>query len=241
MLRTSRSFERGRMKRYYSTADMPLPFDTDSLELWLGAKNAGSGSTWNDDSGNNHYLPLGETFSWSEGVLSMPGTGYVTLNQNFPVYPVWTIMLMAKPNVVDQAGNIFVRDLSGFNNDVLVGIEPEGGLGGDPSKKWSCDYQDAATGSRTIASSFSDATLSWQTVCATADGSQLKLYINGSLDTTLAKNGDSLQMGSGSGASNIGNDNNRTFNGLVANIILYSKTLSDTEVMNLHNNIFVGI
>ena len=80
----------------------------------------------------------------------------------------------------------------------------------------------------------------WYHLSATYDRSNVKLYINGSLDTTIAEtdaiSGDSQRFVIGG----VDWQNNSTvpdhpMNGRVAIVRMYNKALSATEIMDIYN------
>jgi uncharacterized repeat protein (TIGR01451 family) len=97
-----------------------------------------------------------------------------------------------------------------------------------------------AIGSTSISSSAILSTTVWTHVAGVYDGSQLKVYINGVLDTSLAASGaiptNTLPLHIGADQSGLSN-----FNGLIDEVQLYNRALSDAEVLSIFDAGSAGV
>jgi len=75
----------------------------------------------------------------------------------------------------------------------------------------------------------------WYHIVGTYDGSQMRVYINGALDSSLAKTGAMIDNGN---RVNIGGRGGvgMYFNGLIDDARVYDRALSDSEVLALYNS-----
>jgi len=116
---------------------------------------------------------------------------------NSPEMSTWTLEAVVKPDRVDvtsdtNALTIVSNDQSGWNNDVLFGITPEG-LSLNTNRRFALNHQDATNSVRTIVTDTSDAVTGiFYYVAGSADSSNLRLYVDGVLKDTESKNGAGL-------------------------------------------------
>lgn len=131
------------------------------------------------------------------------GESYINLSA-LSTMTNWTIESWVKPTIIDtDAHQIVSNDQSGWNDDVLIGIDPESDYG-SVDKRFGCVQQDSVSSIRTIVNDTSDAVVdTWYRVTITSDGNTLKLYVNdtqkasqGKAGTALIFNGSATYIGS---------------------------------------------
>ncbi len=130
-----------------------------------------------------------------------------------------------------SASTVFSNDQSGWNNDVLLGISPEG-TSVTPANEIAIIQQAAPGGPRDIVS-LSLTSDTWHHVIATSSttAGELKLYIDGVLvgteqmDVNLTLNNTDLWIGRRNATGN-------EFDGLIDEFALYDSVLSATDVAN---------
>lgn len=139
-------------------------------------------------------------------------------------FSAWMITAKFKTDIVDQQQTVATQDRSGWNDDVLFGIEPEAGFGTNNAIQ--CMVQNDTGDVREIASdSVPVTTIDWYVASARSNGSTLYLYVDGSeVDTD---GGTAIGMGNDSWY--IGNSTNATrrFNGLIEEVRISSAARSE--------------
>ena len=210
---------------------------TNGLVLALDAadKNSyiGSGTTWKDLSGNayNGTLTNGPTFNnTNRGTIVFDGTDdnvqLGTASTFLPTSAI-TINCWAKTNVVQTYKKIFVT--------VTVGTQTVTGvyfsLGPAPYNI----YLGIITnnGAQTAISNTNPSTTSFSNFCGTYDGSNIRLYLNGTLLVTQAQTGTINNGGIGriSGYDNGG----EIWDGNISTFSIYNRALTATEVLQNYN------
>jgi hypothetical protein len=95
-------------------------------------------------------------------------------------------------------------------------------------------FNNSGTGAVTPVNSFINASNTWYHVVGTYDGSNIRLYVNGNLEATVAQTGtvrastaENLKIGS--------NGYNEDLEGNISNVSLYNKALTQAEIIRLYN------
>lgn len=213
---------------------MDIPLTISDIEFWFRYTEC-TPSTWPDVTGD--YVGTVGDMVFTDGVPTFSSTARVILGI-LPNFSEWTIMGYVKPTIIDQIGGFLITDQGGYNNDVLFGIRPETGAGGEPPRRFCLDHQDLTTSTRTIAYDSIDATTDWTSVCATSDGDTLRLYVNGILVSSTSRNGSELTWGSGVQTTYIGYNaasSSRSWKGQIQHIMAYTRALSANEITSIHN------
>jgi len=209
---------------------------TNGLVLALDAadKNSyrGSGTSWNDLSGNNNTgtLTNGPTFSNANGgVIVFDGTDdYVLLGNASAFLPTSaiTINCWAKTNVVQVYKKIFVTVTAGTQSvtGVYFSLGPTTSI-----------YLGIITnnGSQFVGANTDPSTSAFSNFCGTYDGANIRLYLNGTLLATQAQTGTIVNTGIGriSGYDN----GSEIWDGKIASFSIYNRALSATEVLQNYN------
>ncbi len=143
----------------------------------------------------------------------------------------WSVTAWVRPDSTADAQRVFSNDRGGWNDDVILGITPEGSSLGT-SKRWTIIHQDDDNTVRTIAEDRQDVTANrWYHLAATADGDKLRLYVDGELIAITDRTGADLNFAGDAGAV-IGNSFNgsRYFDGSIAELALFDKAVSLSDV-----------
>ena len=209
------------------------PMVTDGLVLALDAGNAksypGSGTTWNDLSGNgnNGTLVNGVGYdSGNGGALSFDGVNdYVQLSSPlFTSFSSISISSFIKFNTTSESCQIFdMRDGSGDGPSLLMS-NPEGNV------LYSSMNSSNISGNNTIVSGLV------YYVTLTYDGSVAKIYLNGSIDNT--KNisetfNISVNPTIATRSFSIGSANKSNCN--IYNMTVYNRALTASEIQQNFN------
>ena len=206
---------------------------TDGLVFAVDAANKksypGSGTTWTDLAGNNNgTLTNGPTFdSGNGGSIVFDGTNDYTSFLTAPLN-------FSSTNFSIEA--IFKTTTSGV--DVILGHYPGGGdwwMGINSSKLWfSISLPSNKIEPQT---SFNVNDNQWKIATATVDNStyEAKLYVNGTLADTRSGTGSYPNSSNNFTIGRFGNNSSFQFPGSIAEVKIYNKVLSPTEVTQNYN------
>jgi hypothetical protein len=138
-----------------------------------------------------------------------------------------------QPGNVSANHTFISNDLAGWNDDVLLGINPEDTI--TTPTRIACVHQDVTSQVRTIVTHTANAVVSTvYHVAVTSDGTTLRLYVNGVESDSAAKAGTALTWGNN--AINLGQNPNisRLFTGKEDDQALFNYTLSASQINNLY-------
>jgi len=213
---------------------IPLSDNADDLELHLNASDStsygGSGTTWTDISGNSNDGTIsGATFGADNG-------GYFDFDSNdyisVPSTSSTPVDFSAKNYTIEAWIN---PDTTALSNPILTKYGTTDSLRSIHFSYISSGkirLFERATGTNASHESTSTLTLNrWTHVAVTRTSSQVKLYIDGSLDATISST--FTPNNGGSQNINIGSQANGQFNffdGQIGEVRVYSKSLSASEV-----------
>ena len=224
---------------------------TDNMVVYLDAGNnssySGSGTSWNDISGNgnNFTLTNGPTYTSSDGgAIVFDGTNdcaVSALNQSFFQF-----------GTGDYSYGLWVKfdTLGDYEGTLSSGRGNESGTN-DYIGGWQIDTVSGVVnhklgsnaGNITLTSSLNPSTGTWYYIFVVNDRSEneLKLYVNGSLNTTTGQSGyGSISVGNFSNTTsiynifNIGRNRNQDsfFDGSIGQVHVYKgKALTASEVL----------
>ena len=205
------------------------------LALDAADKNSyrGTGTSWFDLSGNANSgsLKNGPTFSGAnQGTFVFDGTDdnvqLGTASTFLPTSAI-TINCWAKTNVIGVYKKIFVTVTAGTQS--ITGIYFS--LGPSPDGIYLGII--TSNGTQYATSTTNPSTTKFSNFCGTYDGSNIRLYLNGTLLATQAQTGTIVNTGIGrisgydSGAE--------IWDGNVASFSIYNKALTATEVLQNYN------
>ena len=224
---------------------------SDSLMFYLDAANIksypGSGTTWSDLSGNGRDATLVNSISISDGSASLtPGTNdYARISHDATI-----------SSAVFGANNGYTLEswcrFDVFQNWTCMISKAFGGSWSNTTSALWCDsggnirfvigtnQNSNPAGSYTNSASFSASTDTWYHVVGVNDGTNAKLYINGTfrsqhalsnITLTRTENTNDITIGrrgTGTGPSHDGN---------ISVVKAYSRALTDSEVMQNFNGL----
>ena len=156
----------------------------------------------------------------------------VASKADVPTMTEWTLEAWAKPDVLGHSKTVLTNDAGGWNDDVILGLAPET-TSYSTTNRWAIIHQDDDVNQRTIVETPIDAVADrWYHLAATADGSTLKLYVNGQLVGSQARRGSDLDFGAD--PVWIGANPNgiiRFFDGQLDEVAVYDRALGAGEVL----------
>ena len=212
---------------------------TSSLVWHLDAANSssysGSGTTWFDLVGSEDarlvtnaptYSTEGGGSFYFNGINSRMSTTYN------PSFDEWSASVWFKPEEGDGTWGWFMNTFTSGSSGEWWALGFDYSSGGNGLPTWMVDNNSTK---RTI-SSDTIATSDWQMMTGTRQGSTMTLYINGiqvattnNLNTSTVTPGSSICLGA------ISDGTDQFYKGYISDLKLYSKMLSQTEVLQNYN------
>ena len=217
--------------------DNPLVYyEFDESSGTTALNSATSGATY--DGTLNGTITLGQTSVAHGGSAYDFGGGRVTFGATLGALTEWSVEAWMNYDVAGLSNSHTVgNDLGGWNDDVLIGMGPEGGLGGNGGGEFGVVQQGNPGAVRDGAGAAMTAD-AWHHVVVTGSttAGELIVYIDGvAVDTN-----DSLTNGItfgdnpfvlGAKRASGGNE----YNGLLDEVAIYSSALTPTQVSNHFN------
>jgi hypothetical protein len=199
--------------------------------------NEGSGTTVTDLSGSGHTGTIANA-TWTTGgkygnALSFNGSNaWVTINDaaDLRLTAGMTVEAWVNPtvNASKWSAAIVKEQPSDPANDIAYALYTADGSGKPPAV-----HGLFGSGGGADKSAVGTSTLplnTWTHLAGTYDGTALRLYVNGALVATKAQTGS---MTTTTGALRIGGDaSNEFFTGLIDEVRVYNRALSQTEIQN---------
>ena len=206
------------------------PVNKEGLVLWCGYMNNGSVSasgTCKDYSGNgNDGVMVGNTFIDSNGA-NFDGTGdYINYGRpaSLSNMNTGTVSMWVKLSSLSGERFIFGRDIAGPNNGDL-NINANFHF----INKWT--FQAVSGGTDRLAVSDDNITLNWVYIVGTWDGTTIKMYIDGVLQTTTASlSTDVMTVASDITLGSLRPSSTSEMAGEIDNFQIYNRALSAGEV-----------
>lgn len=216
---------------YYHSPQIVL----DGLALYLDAANQksypGSGTIWNDLSGNgnNGTLVNGPTFdSGNNGSIVFDGVNdFVNLNQPAVSFSPnrWTICVWMKPN----------NKSSRFLTPNSVGIDQYLVYNNANQRVDVRIASSADTNERTRAGTTNTINIGqWSYSCVSIDNLNIKIYANSLLTNEYT---ETISIANWSGLWRLGQRGNNTnfYEGLFSNFLVYNRALTPEEILQNYN------
>ncbi|MBL7223883.1 MAG: metallophosphoesterase, partial [Candidatus Brocadiae bacterium] len=162
------------------------------------------------------------------------GTGaHTETSAPTPRLSEWSMEAWVKVNALGTSQTVLSNDRDGWNDDVLLGLCPDG-TGASALDRWAIVHQDDGTATRTVVADGADAAAyQWYHLVATSDGSALRLYVDGSPAGEAPASGGDLDLADALlrvGQSFASADGGRPFNGEIAQVSLFDRALTLSEV-----------
>ncbi|NQT51965.1 metallophosphoesterase, partial [bacterium] len=162
------------------------------------------------------------------------GTGaHTETSAPTPRLSEWSMEAWVKVNALGTSQTVLSNDRDGWNDDVLLGLCPDG-TGASALDRWAIVHQDDGTATRTVVANGADAAAyQWYHLVATSDGSALRLYVDGVPAGEASASGGDLDLADALlrvGQSFASADGGRPFNGEIAQVSLFDRALTLSEV-----------
>ena len=212
---------------------------TNGLVLYLDAGNSksypGSGTAWNDLSGNNNNGTLVNGVGYSSGnggSLSFDGSNdYVSV---------------ADSHLLNQTTNLSISCWINFNvgsiNSRTIFCGKGTGNSAATTQYWleklsnnSINFYCSITIDRNLNSNFIVTNNLWYNIVGTYNGSVMRLYVNGLLRNSLNITGSITTTNTILGIGRLGTFNALYSNALISNFCFYNQTLSTNQVLQNYN------
>ena len=162
----------------------------------------------------------------ADGSTSFDGDDYIDCGDDtsLDITSAITLSCWIKPNVLDETVNLIGRD-DGTNRNFFLFLHS-----GDSKAYW---YIFISGSQKETISTTNLVVGEWAHICGTYDGSNQKLYINGTLEDDDAETGslDNDDVSFTIGAREAGAD--RHFDGSIANVSIHSSALTQAQVQEL--------
>tara|TARA_E500000318_G_scaffold53749_2_gene50022 strand:+ start:8423 stop:10201 length:1779 start_codon:yes stop_codon:yes gene_type:complete len=239
ILRSSNAYTAiGNFTKTVSGAGFAIP---NNAVLFLDASDAasygGSGTSWNDLSGLNNHATLVNSPSYNSGTKLFEFTGnsqqHITVPSGFADFASGiTCFVVADLGAGSNWERFFDFSVGGQTNDAFN----FGRNGAGTHLNFQLYHTDPGNHNRSLASN----QISNNTLCSyavTADGTNAKVYKNGSLVDTVSFTGalsNVTRTQNYIGRSRAGN--NAYYEGDIAVAAIFSRALSDSEITEMHNH-----
>jgi len=171
-------------------------FDSNHKGVWPLHEASG---TFYDLTQNNQDGASGGTLSRGVAAKIYKGVTFGSVTKSYVNIGAmanmtsWSFSCWCKPTTVDtNAYTLASNDRVGYNDDVLIGVDPESGSG-TTDKRLGCVHQDDNNSKRTISQDTSDVVANdWYFVTIESDGTNLIVMVNESQKASVAKVGADL-------------------------------------------------
>lgn len=219
------------MSEFYGYANIP----TSGLIINLDAANInsypGSGTTWNDLSGNGNnasLVSLGYTTDGG-GAITFPNncSSYATFGNKSAFTTLFTFVVFLKRSNTATA-RVISKDIGYYTNRQYA-IQV-GSAGQVNTIVWN------SGGSLAIASGGSNIGTGWNMIAGSWDGTTIRTYINGGLNSTASLSGSNVY--SSSMPLELGRVQEGCFepySGSMAIVLMYNRALGGSEVTQIWN------
>jgi hypothetical protein len=196
------------------------------------AFDEGSGATTKDGSGNNNTGTITNATWTTAGkfgdALSFNGTNsWVTVNDSASLHLAkgMTLEAWVKPSGLGSWRSVLLKERPSGLSYSLYATDP------DHSPSAPSTFINTGGSDQSAWGTAALSTTAWTFISATYDGSNLRMYVGGALVRTTAVTGNILET---SNALRIGGDSvwGEYFNGLIDNVRIYNRALSQSEIQN---------
>lgn len=201
---------------------------TQNLVIYLDAGNIksypGGGTTWYDLSGSNNHCVWGSTPTYTNPYFTFNGTsnyGTITNSSSLVFSNSQTLIMVLRHTYTSGRRNPWNQAYAGYGtwtHEQGENISQYFGDGGGDNSPY------IGVGSPATPRSV------WNIMCATRDINQFKWYIDGTLSSTTANPYNTLTYTAAN--ITIGNGYAGYWQGDMAMVLAYTRTLSDSEVLD---------
>jgi hypothetical protein len=192
--------------------------------------NEGTGTLAADSSGNNNNLTMSSSSAWTatgknSKAASFNGTtnSQAANSSTLAIAATGTMEVWFKPNTLGQWHGLISKGNNNTDSAHNYALEI------DSSNKASCTLGDGAAITNIISTAALLSTTAFTHIACTWDGTNIKIYINGTLDKTAAQTVTPASNTSPLFIGQFGGGNDIT-NGVIDDVRLYNRALSSTEV-----------
>jgi hypothetical protein len=189
----------------------------------------GSGTVANDSSANNNDLTM-PSAAWTDSgknskAASFNGTNFAQAanNSNLAIGATGTLEAWFKPAVLDQWHGLIAKGNDNLNESHNYALEV------DNLNQVECILGNGASATKVVSLASLTSTATFYHIACTWDGSNVKIYINGTLDKTATQivtptaNTSPLLIGQFGGGNDI-------TNGAIDDVRIYNKALTQSEI-----------
>ena len=213
---------------------------TNGLVAFYHLDGSAADSSGMSNDGSLHSVPpVSDRFGRTGKACYFNGSsGYIDIPTSSSLQPITTVSIGAwiKPDSVSTAACVISKRFS-LTNDPYHSYE----ITYNPNKnRWAFAVSKGLAGSLKLLNGRTDPTWgSWTYITGTYDGSIMKLYVNGTLDTSFAASGN---LGYGAIPLYIGYSGSSTdyFKGSIDEVTVYNRALTAQEISSMYNGT-VGI
>lgn len=206
------------------------------------ANNSGSLSANSDYNGTlTGTITLNQTSFTNGGNAFDFGGGRITFADTLGAMTEWTVeawINVASTGISDA--HLFGNDLGGWNDDVLIGMSPEGNTGGVGAGNFGVVQQGSPGSVRDHAGGTTLSINTWHHVVVTGSttAGELSVYVDGTLAETNSSLTNGVSFGDNAyaiGAKRATGGNE--FDGLIDEVAVYNRALTGTQINNNFNSI----
>jgi TolB protein len=204
--------------------------------------NEGTGNIAHDQSGNNNHGTITGA-SWVSGIsgsaLRFEGTpsSYVkvTDSDSLDLREDFTISLWINTEEPSSEGTLLAKYDSSSSFSYQVGSYSA--YSGKLLAGFSADGKDSGTSVNNVLSNTATAVNKWYHVVCVHEGTDLMIYVNGLRENTNSNVPASVHVGSSDiyiGRSGLSTEDHQCFKGIIDEVQIWDRALSEEEIENLH-------
>ena len=198
----------------------------------MEGSNADSKGT---DNGNDTSVTYNASYGkFGQGAL-FNGASSIIINENTVLNPQYFSLSCWVNLAASQTSREFYTKYNNTPSERGIGLGISDG-NTNKIKFYMCDTVNA----NTLESSATLSNNTWYHVVFVYDGTKQYIYINGSLDNSVAWTHDALYTSTSASIGCLGNKLGQYFNGYIDDMALFSRALSSTEISNLYLGNFPG-
>ena len=163
---------------------------------------------------------------------------------SFGVLPTYTVALWFNADVADRNRTFISQDRAGYNDDFMLGIEPEGDFYGNDYNRIAVVFHDDATVSRAKIRDTVDVVPGrWYFVAVTYDGATMRLWVDGIEKGSVTMSGLAIsdqRWNLGQNAHYFPVGSYRNFAGRIDEPLIASRALTPSEINGVFMSGYTG-